>query len=388
MLPDNPDPGQSARSLTFAGRLAAIAANLAILTVSILVTLLIAEAGYRLSQGISLADAKDWRQDGIRTKRIGNRAIYDPVLGWTLQPGYRSDGFNTIGEGVRRNFDETEVRTGAILAVGDSFTEGFEEVDDAGTWPAHLEKLLGLPVVNAGVAGYATDQIVLRAERLLPVIKPKTLLIGFTDVDIERAAMSEAGAPKPYFTVENDKLVYHPPAPLDPAIEESAMGSALRSVLGHSALADHLLSRLAPKFWYPREADVYAEVENDAIAVTCLLLERLKQTADKGQVRLLLFLQYGGDAVLKETGIGEDMQLVGDCAKAAGIEVADQFQSLKALTQGNADRVAEYYVFEDGEYGHMTSKGNAHAAALLAETLRREPPPLNAALEKTAPLPN
>jgi lysophospholipase L1-like esterase len=387
MLPDTPDAGRNAGPSKNAGWLAALLANMLILTVSILVSLLIAEAGFRLSQGVSLVDGKNWRMEGVRTKRIGDRAIYDPVLGWTLQPGYRSDGFNTIGEGVRRNFDETEVRTGAILAVGDSFTEGFEEVDDAGTWPAHLEKLIGQPVVNAGVAGYATDQIVLRAERLLPVIKPKTLLIGFTDADIERAAMSEAGAPKPYFTVENEKLVYHPPAPLDPPIEESALGSALRSVLGHSALANHLLSRLAPKFWYPREADVYEEVENDAVAVTCLLLRRLKQTADKRQTRLLLFLQYGGDAVLNETGIGEDMQLLTECAQQAGIEVADQFQSLKALTQGNPDRVAEYYVFENDEYGHMTSKGNAHAAELLAKALK-EGSPLNAALEKTGPLPN
>ena len=137
------------------------------------------------------------------------------MLGWVLAPNFRSEGFNTIDHGFRRNFDEKEVRTGAILAVGDSFTEGFDVVDDAGTWPAQLEKMTGTPVVNAGVAGYASDQIILRAEQVMPIVKPKTLIIGFTEVDISRAGLSGAGAPKPYFTTEKGELVYHPPGPLE-----------------------------------------------------------------------------------------------------------------------------------------------------------------------------
>ena len=55
---------------------------------------------------------------------LGDRAIVDPILGWKLKSDYRSDGFKTIAEGIRRNFNETAIRTGGILAVGDSFTEG------------------------------------------------------------------------------------------------------------------------------------------------------------------------------------------------------------------------------------------------------------------------
>lgn len=346
-----------------------------IASISIVLSLLIAEAGFRVVNGVSLLDARSWRLDGVRTKRIGDRAIADAKLGWTLESDYRSDGFNTIDYGIRRNFDEKHMRPESILAVGDSFTEGFDEVIDKETWPAHLEDKLGVPVVNGGVAGYATDQIILRAEELLPIVRPKTLIIGFTEVDISRAALSDAGAPKPYFSVENNTLIFHPPGPLDPKIKKSVLGSAVRGVLGYSYLADHLMSRLSPKFWYPTEASVYKEVENDSLDVTCRLLDRLKRQTDEEKIRLLLFLQYGGELVLEEPVIVEDMRGVTVCAEKIGIEVVDQFAPLKALTNGNPDRVAEYYVLHGEEFGHMSSKGNEHAAQLLAEAIKTKPTP-------------
>ncbi len=390
MPEETPESSGATAPQKSAGRTAAIATNVTILLISLLVSLFIAEAGYRLANGISLLDQSNWRERGVRVKRIGDRALYDLKLGWALKPGYRSDRFNTIAFGIRRNFAEAEVRTGSILAAGDSFTEGFDVVKDDGTWPAHLEKILGQPVVNGGVAGYATDQIILRAEQLLPIIQPKTLVVGFTNVDFSRAAMSEAGAPKPYFTVENDQLVYHAPAPLDPKSNETVIGTALRSALSYSALSNRLLSRLTPRFWYPREAAVYTEVPNDPFRITCLLLQRLKRETDASQVKLLLFLQYDGELVLEEPDRTWDMQTITQCAQAAGIQVADQFASLKALTHGNPDLVDQYYSDDGDAYGHMTSKGNEQAATVLAEALKSPPVagPVDAAADRKEPLPN
>jgi hypothetical protein len=43
--------------------------------------------------------------------------------------------------------------------------------------------------------------------------------------------------------------------------------------------------------------------------------------------------------------------------------------------------VALYYLLEDEEYGHMTPKGNEHAAQLLAAALKQAtPPPQSSAL--------
>jgi hypothetical protein len=358
-------PASSSRMMAWVRR----AGNILVFTLSILVSLVIAEIGFRLVTGVPILDGSDWRAEGAQSNRIGDRAITDPLLGWTLMPNYRTDRYNTIGHGVRRNFDETDPRTGAILAVGDSFTEGFDDVDDANTWPAHLEKLTGMPVVNAGVPGYGTDQIILRAEQMLPIIKPKTLIIGFFSDDINRAALSESGAPKPYFTAENGELAYHAPGPLERGETTGLIPKALRAVLGYSALSDYLFSRLTPGFWYPSGA-FFEEVKNDPVDITCKLLARLKRQADDDQIRFLLFLQYGGELVLEEPVIVPDMKMISECSQKAGIQVVDQFAPLKALTQGKPDLVALYYTLYGEEFGHMTSKGNEHAAQLLAGALK------------------
>jgi hypothetical protein len=227
---------------------------------------------------------------------------------------------------------------------------------------------------------------------MLALIKPQTIIVGFTEVVIYRSALTDAGAPKPYFTMEKDELVYHPPGPIELSIEQNPLAAGLRSVLGYSALSNHLFSRLTPSFWYPRQAALYTEVENDPLKIICRLLEKTKQQTDNQDVRLLLFLQYAGELVLEEPGIIQDMEHITKCAQKAGIQVVDQFAPLKALTKGDMDLVAEYYVVDQGEeYGHMSSKGNHHAAQLLAEALRNidEAPPLSSSLiEKGKPLQN
>lgn len=376
MSPDPSEPAGAPASSPRINAWANRARNVLVLTLSIVVSLVIAEIGFRLVMGVPILDGTDWRAEGVQSTRTGDRAIADPLLGWTLMPHYRTDGFNTIDHGFRRNFDEKDVRTGATLAVGDSFTEGFDEVDDANTWPAHLEKMTGTPVVNAGVAGYGTDQIILRAEQLLPIVKPKTLIIGFFNDDINRTGLSESGAPKPHFTTANGELIYHPPGPLEKSEEESLIGKTLRAVLGYSALSDHLFARLTPEFWYPK-GSLFEEVQNDPIDITCKLLTRLKRQTDDNQIRLLLFMQYGGELVLEEPVIVADMQKITECSEKAGIQVVDQFAPLQALTRGNSELVTQYYTPYGKEFGHMTPKGNEHAAELLNIALKQATPPQN-----------
>jgi hypothetical protein len=92
------------------------------------------------------------------------------------------------------------VQPGAILVVGDSFGAG-SEVTDTDTWPAQLENKVGTRVLNAAVGGYGIDQSVLRAEELIPQLKPKMLIVQTNlAYGISSNRMSTAGgAPKPYF---------------------------------------------------------------------------------------------------------------------------------------------------------------------------------------------
>jgi lysophospholipase L1-like esterase len=70
-----------------------------------------------------------------------------------------------------------------ILALGDSFTAG-AGVEAEEAWPEQTERLLSdtsahcLRVINAGVSGYSLRQIRLLAEELLPLLRPKLVVVG------------------------------------------------------------------------------------------------------------------------------------------------------------------------------------------------------------------
>jgi hypothetical protein len=334
--------------------------------------LALVEFGYRVAAGQPVLALKNWRLERIEQRTLGARAIYDPVLGWKLRPDYASDGYNTIAHGIRRNRDERAVRTGGILAVGDSFTDGWDDVRDAETWPAQLERMTETPVLNAGVGGYATDQIVMRAEMLLPLVRPKTLIVGFLEEDIFRSGHSSFGASKPYFTLSRSELTYHPPAPMAaPDQRTASWTSRLREAFGHSAVLHVILGRLAPRFWYGRSGEeVFTRVDNDPVGVTCALLRRLKARTDADGVRALLFLQHGWHMIVEHTEPSDNARRVADCARGAGFEVVDQFASLRDMAVKDLAGFTRLYAREGDGYGHLNADGNRHAAQLLARALK------------------
>jgi len=346
-------------------------ANAALALLSAALSVLAIEIGYRVAFGLPLSEWPNWRIDNTVILNGRDVIVPDPHLGWKLKPNNSSPGHHTLEHGIRRNSAETAVRPGAILAVGDSFTEGWE-VEDEETWPAHLEKRIGKPVLNAGVGGYGTDQIVLRAEQLLPVLKPKTLIVGFLEFDIHRTNHTHFGSPKPYFTVENDVLKQHPPALLTPRSERGFLVAAsygIRDALGHLASIDFLLSRVAPDFWYGSERREYRKAPNDPVRVTCLLLERLKKQVDAAGARMILFMQYYANAIMADDDPPAPADRVVTCAEALGIEIVDQFASLRALVAADRGVLRAYYMTDGKNYSHMSGKGNEHAAGLLAKVL-------------------
>jgi hypothetical protein len=348
-------------------------ANLALVVVSILLTLVFVEFAYRLTAGRPLLKLTNWRSERVLVNWIGDHTVVDPVLGWTLKAWKSDPDYTTIDNGIRKNFDETTIRTGGILAVGDSFTQGWEVGNDE-TWPAYLEWFTGAPVVNGGVYAYATDQILLRAEQLLPIVRPKTLIIGFLEHDIYRTTFTVFGAPKPYYTLENGQLHLHPPGSVEPPNQSGLLWSVafgIRGVLEYSAFADFLLARLTPNYWYSEGTDgVYRRIEVDGAKITCALLARLKAQVDKDGIRTLLLMQHDASLVLAADQSSENARRVVACAQAVGIQVVDQFQSLRDVLRVNPNAAREYYhVHEGGVFGHMTTKGNEHAAKLVDAAL-------------------
>jgi hypothetical protein len=326
------------------------------------------EIGYRLHSHRPVLVLEDWRAGRIEDIRFGAFGRFDADLGWASKDWHESAGYNTLEHGIRRNFSEWDIRIGGILAVGDTFTNGGNEVADHETWPAHLEQLIGVPVLNAGVAGYATDQIILRAERLVPVVRPRTLVVGLYEETIERARYASYGSPKPYFTIDGGKLVHHAPTRQSEQAQPD-WRSRLRAALGYSVVLDVVLSHTAPAYWLGKVGEpVLRTIDTDPVAVTCGLLLRLKTSAEAQGARVLLLLQHARKTVAESAEPGADVRQVAQCATAAGLEVIDQLDALRAAAAESPTALDELYVQTSG-FGQMSSKGNRATADLLAGIL-------------------
>jgi lysophospholipase L1-like esterase len=280
----------------------------------------------------------------------------------------------TTGEfGIRMNQGEIRpVPKGAILAVGDSFTAG-SEVGDAATWPASLERLVGQPVANAGVGGWAADQIILRAEELMEELSPKKVIVSLLMQDVAWTPFRvHGGGPKPYFLVENNKLVPMN-IPVPRAIEGPPIDfGLLQGILGYSYLVEWTMTRLGVTSWF--EAGVSARVSTSPVSVSCLLLHRVKRATDAKNMMLVLLIQWGGNEVAAKDFVRPaDLDDVVRCARAAGILTVDTWDALRNVLAQGEDKLQQLYVMHEAgsyRYGHMSPAGNQFIAELLAKALR------------------
>jgi hypothetical protein len=290
---------------------------------------------------------------------------YDPTLGWTPIPG--SSGtllgkpFSFTEEGTREQNRDRPPATGPlIIALGDSMTEGYAVGNDE-TWPAHLERLTGRRVLNAGVRGYGLDQMVLRAERIVPEIKPSTVVLAFIADDISRTALSVRDAKgKPYFVPEGEGLALRN-VPVQVAGRSSLMMAA-RHLLGYSHLFDQILNRLGvQQIWYGREIGTGV----DPFIVSCRLMERLSAVVKRERANaLVVALPEQGVFFDAKAAAGqhEALTAVLRCAAKAGLPTLN---TLAAFEKENAGRDIDTY------YGmmHFTDRGNALAARAIAAAL-------------------
>jgi lysophospholipase L1-like esterase len=169
--------------------------KLALLLVSVIVTLGVLEIGFRIAgfepvYSVYSHPEVFWQKDRL--------------LGWSLEPGargtyvgprpfpiqFRTDiRINSLGlRGAEiRDIPRSGVR---ILVLGDSMTAGFE-VAEGDTYAAltqrRLRRLLGVPVqvINAGVRGYGTDQAHLLYRHRLRSLHPDAVVYHTTTNDAD-----------------------------------------------------------------------------------------------------------------------------------------------------------------------------------------------------------
>ena len=290
---------------------------------------------------------------------------YDPALGWVPIAG--SSGtmlgkpFAFTGEGTRaQNRDRSRATGPLIIAFGDSMTEGYAVGDDE-TWPADLERLTGRRVLNAGVRGYGLDQIVLRAERMVPELKPSTVVLAFIADDISRTVLSVRDTKgKPYFVPDGEGLALRN-VPVQGADRSPLMRTA-QHILGYSHLFDWIVNRLGvQQSWYGREIGTGV----DPFVVSCRLMDRFAALVKRERANALVvalpeqgvFFDAKGAA-----GQHEALTKVLGCAAKAGLPTLN---ILAAFEKENVGRDIDAYYTNM----HFTDRGAAIAARAIAAAL-------------------
>lgn len=290
---------------------------------------------------------------------------HDAELGWEPIPGYsgqlfgRPISFST--DGLRlHNLGMARAPGPAILAMGDSYTEGYGVGNDE-TWPAHFERHTGQRVLNAAVRSYGLDQVVLRAERLAPLFEPSTFVLAFTASNIGRTELSSvAGKSKPYFVPEGEGLALrNVPVPM---AAFPTMRSWVKNILGRSLLAVAVLRRLGATDFLYGDA-TWTSVE--ARVVSCRLMDRFARLVrNRGARALVVGLpEHNGEI---DPAVDAFMQsrvtTALSCAAKAGLATLDTHAAFERA--GARHDLESFY-----RHQHFTDRGNALAARLIADAL-------------------
>ena len=328
------------------------------------------ELALRHHVGAPLLSLQDVRKTGVINILQTGGARYDAQLGWAQLPDFASTEFNTYDHGIRKNSPgAAKLPVGAILAAGDSYTAGSEVMDNE-TWPAQLEQRLGQPVLNAGVGGYGVDQVVLNAERLLPIVKPRAVIVGIHEDSIQRTTYKTFSTPKPYFIEEGGGwVVKNQPVPAPERVDTEPL---YKRALARLVTAHLLFNRVAHDWWFSTGGQRFERTANDPGREVCFLLSRLQDRLRTEHIPGLVVVQYYGWSYWRSRPRDAATQEVLACARRSGYAVIDEHDHMVAIAKQSIPELKQYYVMSaDGaQFGHPSKLGNGLIASLIAAEFR------------------
>jgi hypothetical protein len=311
--------------------------NVALVIGSLLVAFMAVELGCRLLRGPG--SLLDWHNLVLRERivtrelRVG-RLVPDRTLGFVNAPNYHTAQFTYDAQGFRvtPNPEGVALAEPPLLVVGDSLAHG-DEVNDAETWPALLQRALRRRVLNAALTGYGLDQIVLRAEQAAAATRPAAIVLSLAADDTRRNEMKRVwGAEKPYFErVGGTLALRNSPVPPSPAPADTL--DLWQWLFGWSVALDTLLRH---KGWQYEWAVDHERVlpRGEGVPVSCLLLQRLAAL----RLPTLVVAEYNR-YVFENAEYGAETRAttrtILACAAAAGFPTLDTFDAVDAAVRQN-----------------------------------------------------
>ncbi|RJF76882.1 hypothetical protein D3877_28815 [Azospirillum cavernae] len=338
------------------------------------VLLLCLEILARAERGIALLSRRNFIAEAWGDQTLA----HDPVVGWRLRDHHHSeDGAFTTGDHGVRLTGTGPPSQGGIMIVGDSFTVG-PGLADGETWPAHLERRLGRPVINGSCGGYGVDQIVLRAEHLAALYRPAAIVLAVLDHDILRNGFARFGSPKPWFVPDADGLRLEG-VPI-PQQKSDRRPRGVRRIAGHSYFLQTLFTRFGAKDWWLGSAP-FARVHGAAVSseIACRLMRRVAELRDRLNVPVAVLMLYNAPRLGEEAPDWFSPPVL-DAARREGLIVVDSFPPLHALCRDDPDRFAALWLPTSwrtsdatglARFDYLSDAGSGLIAAMVADALKR-----------------
>ena len=385
-------------------RLRPVAINLGLSLAVVALMLVLMEAWARVFIGR--------RGGGKEQNEYAQYQVHDPVLGWRNKPNARvlfrrreyEVELRTNAQGLRDRERSYEGSAFRVLALGDSFLEGYSVPFEASVTHLVEERLAGpgcpLEVINGGVANYSTDQEYLAYRQEGVRYHPRIVVLFFYYNDVLATISSiQYGRPKPVLdfrvrppAVANEPV---PPPPLPPAAPTAAVRAGGGSVLWewtkerlqhvprvYSALAK---LGLVPPFrptYPPHELDVYwrratPEVDRAWRQVDRILGALASETAAHDARFFVAYIPSrfevnDRDLELTRVWYGLDeaswgrapvLRRLRAIADARGFPVLDLTPALRSVDRPLGG--GPYYQYD----GHWTAIGHQAAATAIAQWL-------------------
>jgi len=306
---------------------------------------------------------------------------YDPELGWTsLKGAVAADVFGpgvnvtTNARGFRNTVefgDAVPAGKTRVIALGDSFTLGYD-VGDAESWPAWLARLCpGLEVPNMGQSGYGIDQSYLWYRRDGTALDHQVVVLAFIDDDLTRVQVDNmAGYGKPVLALQDGRLVPTgvpvPRAPyLAPILTQNvALLGQLRLVELPRALLAHF-GRAEPE----RNGEVLSV--DEAARVDEAILRALREEASaRGSTLVLAHLPHLATDRPSELSSVPEFAAPGIARVAAeGVPFADLREEMGRVPDPERRALFQAHSLSHGPGSHYSSEGNRFVAAAVAKRL-------------------
>ena len=134
------------------------------------------------------------------------------------------------------------------------------------------------------------------------------------------------------------------------------------------------MQRIGYQKWFVSWDAQYRKVHPDGtgIDISCRLLERFKQRADRKNFRFVFLMQYGSGDFVQDSPPAQ-AAAVSDCAfDDSDINVVDPWITMKAIHDSERLRFNNLWVLQadNKTFGHMSRTGNELMAQELLRVIR------------------